>query len=114
MSSGGVLEIGDRTTINYGSSIAVAGLVRLGAHCRLGTYVMLVDNDFHAIARRGKLPKPRPIILEDNVWLANGSMVLPGVTIGHDSVIGAGSVVTANIPPRSVAFGNPARVIRTF
>jgi maltose O-acetyltransferase len=52
--------------------------------------------------------------MEDNVWLGNRVIVLPGVTIGHDAVVGAGAVVVKDIPPRSVAIGNPARVVKTF
>ena len=54
----------------------------------------------------------RPVTVEDNVWLGGDVTILPGVTIGHDSVIGAGSVVTKSIPPGVVAAGNPCRIIR--
>ena len=54
----------------------------------------------------------KKIIIEDNVWLGSGVIVLPGVTIGKNSVIGAGSVVTKNIPANVVAFGTPCRVVR--
>lgn len=54
----------------------------------------------------------RPITIEDNVWLASNVTVCGGVTIGHDSVIGAGSVVTKDIPAGVFAAGNPCRVIR--
>ena len=53
-----------------------------------------------------------PIAIGDDVWLGGGVIVLPGVTIGDAAVIGAGSVVTRNIPPRVLAVGNPCRVIR--
>lgn len=111
---GGVLDIGDNVSINYGTSIAATGLVRIGRDCMLGTHTMIIDNDFHEVENRHAVPQPRPVILEDNVWLANRTMILPGVTIGHDSVIGAGSVVMTSIPPRSIALGNPARVVKTF
>ena len=111
---GAMLEIGDRAFLNYGTSICATGQVRVGRDCMLGTYAMILDNDFHEIEHRHIRPKPRPVTLEDNVWLGNRVMVLPGVTIGHDAVIGAGSVVVKDIPPRSVAVGNPAHVIRTF
>lgn len=111
---GGVLDIGDGTSINYGTSIAATGMVQIGRNCMLGTHSMILDNDFHEIENRYAMPKPRPVILEDNVWLANRALILPGVTIGHDSVIGAGSVVMTDIPPRSVALGNPARVVKRF
>ena len=53
-----------------------------------------------------------PVTIEDNVWIGSGAVLLPGVTIGRNSVIGAGSVVTKNIPPDVVAVGNPCRVLR--
>jgi maltose O-acetyltransferase len=56
----------------------------------------------------------QPIVLEDRVWLANRSIVLKGVTIGHDAVVAAGAVVTRDVPPRTVVAGNPARVVREF
>lgn len=111
---GGTLEIGDRCSINYGTSIAATGLVRIGEDCMLGAHSMILDNDFHEIERRDVMPAPRPVVLENNVWLGNRALILPGVTIGRDSVIGAGSVVMTNVPPRSVVLGNPARVVRTF
>lgn len=110
----GLLDIGDNVSINYGTSIAATGSVRIGRGCMLGTYSMILDNDFHEIEHRDVMPAPRPVVLEDNVWLGNRTLILPGVTIGHDTVIGAGSVVLTSIPPRSIAMGNPARVMKTF
>jgi len=111
---GGRLEIGDGTLVNYGTSIAATGSVRIGCRCLLGMYTIILDNDFHELEERTRRPAPRPVVLEDNVWLGHRVLVLPGVTIGHDSAIGAGSVVMTSIPPRSVALGNPARVVKTF
>lgn len=53
-----------------------------------------------------------PVTIEDGVWIGGGAVVLPGVTIGRNSVIGAGSVVTKNVPENSIAVGNPCRVIK--
>jgi acetyltransferase-like isoleucine patch superfamily enzyme len=112
----GRLEIGANVFINYGCSIAAFKLVVIGPDCSIGPYANLIDNDFHRIEpeRRSEMPESRPVILEANVWLGSRVIVLPGVTIGRDSVIGAGSVVTRDIPPRSLAAGVPARVIRTL
>lgn len=112
--NGGTIEIGDRTFLNYGVSISAHKLVRIGKRCLLGAYVNILDNNWHDIVDRALVPPSQPVVLEDNVWLGNRVIVLPGVMIGHDSVVGAGAVVTKSIPPRSVAVGNPARVIRTF
>jgi acetyltransferase-like isoleucine patch superfamily enzyme len=111
---GGSLEIGDRVMINYGTSIGVYQSVRIGNRCNIGTHVMLIDNSFHHLdpERRNEAPPSEPIVLEENVWLAARVIVLPGVTIGRDSVVGAGSVVTRDIPPGVLAAGVPARVLR--
>jgi maltose O-acetyltransferase len=110
----GTISIGDRVYINYGCSISAQDQIQIGSHVTVGTYCMVIDNDFHSIepSRRNELPPSIPIILEDNVWLGARVIILKGVTIGRDSVIGAGSVVTRDVPPGCVAAGSPARVIR--
>jgi len=110
----GRLEVGDGVFINYGCSISANQLVRIGHRCSIGTHVIIMDNDFHQIdpQRRDERPASAPIVLEENVWLGARVIVLKGVTIGHDSTVGAGSVVTRDLPPRCVAAGVPARVIR--
>jgi len=112
--SGGRLEIGESVFINYGCSISANAFVRIGDRCSIGTYVIIMDNDFHQTdpERREERPPSAPVVLEENVWLGARVIVLKGVTIGHDTTIGAGSVVTRDIPPRCVAAGVPARVIR--
>jgi len=114
VADGGVLEIGARSYINYGCSIGATQLVRIGPNCNIGTYTILIDNDFHRLEpeRRLERPESAPIILEENVWLGARVIVLRGVTIGRDSVIGAGSVVTKDIPARSVAAGVPAKIVK--
>ncbi|MBK5222609.1 MAG: acyltransferase [Acidimicrobiia bacterium] len=116
VTAGGTLAIGARTLVNYGTSIAASLEVRIGERCQLGTYTLLMDNDFHRLEpeRRLERPESAPIIIGDDVWLAARVIVLPGVTIGEGSVIGAGSVVTRDIPTRSLAAGAPARVIRSL
>ncbi|MFT7587658.1 MAG: serine acetyltransferase [Cellvibrionaceae bacterium] len=110
----GTLEIGESTFINYGTSIVAMQHVRIGKDCNIGTYCMIMDNDFHRLEpeRRNERPKSEPIIIGDNVWLGGKVIVLKGVTIGDGSVIAAGSIVTKDIPARSLAAGSPARVIR--
>jgi maltose O-acetyltransferase len=110
----GKLEICDGAYINYGCSIAAQKLVRIGPNARIGTYVMITDNNFHRLEpeHRDEIPESAPVILEENVWLGGRVTVLPGVTIGAGSAVGAGSVVTHDIPPRSLAVGVPARVIK--
>jgi acetyltransferase-like isoleucine patch superfamily enzyme len=111
---GATLDIGESSFINYGCSIAASKYIKIGPRCHIGTYVIIMDNDFHKIEpeHRTEMPPSAPIILEENVWLGARVTVLRGVTIGAGSVVGVGSVVTKDIPPRSVAVGIPARVIR--
>ena len=108
----GRIEIGSRTFINYGSSIAARASVKIGSYCHLGHYTFVMDNDQHGVVKRMELPQSDPVVIEDHVWIGSKALILPGVHIGSHTVIGAGSIVTKDIPPRCVAAGNPARVIR--
>jgi acetyltransferase-like isoleucine patch superfamily enzyme len=110
--SSGRIVIGDHTFINYGSSIAARASVKIGAHCLLGHYTFVMDNDQHDIVRHMELPQSGPVVIEDHVWIGSKTVILAGVRIGSRAVIGAGSIVTNDIPPRCVAAGNPARVLR--
>ena len=111
---GGRLEIGNGVFINYGASLSAHQLVRIGDGCQLGSYACLMDNDYHSVEDREKPSESRPIVLGRNVWLGVRVIVLKGVTIGDNAVIGAGSVVTRDIPANCMAAGVPAKVIRTF
>jgi maltose O-acetyltransferase len=110
----GTMDIGSNVLINYGCSFGATKLVRIGDRCNIGTQCILIDNAFHELDPdlRDVQPESQPVILERNVWLASRVIVLPGVTVGENSVIGAGSVVTKDIPPNVLAAGIPAKVIR--
>ena len=110
--SSGLIEIGQGTFINYGSSIAARCLVKIGSHCHLGHYTFVMDNGQHDVVVHSDLPPSKPVIIEDHVWIGSKVVILPGVRIGSHAVIGAGSIVTKDIPARCVAAGNPARVLR--
>jgi acetyltransferase-like isoleucine patch superfamily enzyme len=111
---GGQIEIGNRTVLNYGVDICATKLVHIGDDCLLGTHVIILDNDFHDVAEHDRVPEARPVIIGDGVWIGNRATILPGVTIGDGAVVGAGSVVMSDIPPRTLAMGNPARVMKKF
>jgi maltose O-acetyltransferase len=113
-SPGGLLEIGDRTFINFGVDICATQHVRIGDDCLIGTHVTILDNSFHEVEDRSRMPAPRPVDIGNRVWIGNHAIILPGVTVGDDSVVGAGSVVVTDVPPRSVVVGNPAKVVRDF
>jgi maltose O-acetyltransferase len=110
----GAVSIGDRTFINVDAVMLDVAPIEIGAACQIATRVQLLTAT-HPID-----PEPRrigweyaePITLADNVWLGGGVVVCPGVTIGQDSVVGAGAVVTRDLPAGVVAAGVPARVLR--
>ncbi len=108
------ISIGARTFINYNLTALDVAAITIGEDCQIGPNVQLLTPT-HPVAaqpRRDRLEAAKPITIGDNVWLGGGVIVCPGVSIGDDSVIGAGSVVTRDIPAGVVAVGNPARVIR--
>ncbi len=110
------LHVGAGTFVNYNLTALDVAPITIGRDCQIGPNVQLLTPT-HPIdpqPRRDKLEAAQPIILEDNVWLGGGVIVCPGVTIGKNSVIGAGAVVTKSIPANVVAVGNPARVVRTI
>lgn len=111
---GARMTIGRQTFINYGCSISASLLVTIGPRCNIGSLVILMDNDFHSVDpdRRDEPPPSAPIILEENVWVGVRAVILRGVTIGAGSVVAAGSVVSKDVPPRSLVGGVPARLIR--
>jgi maltose O-acetyltransferase len=108
------ISIGARTFINYGCVMLDVAAIRIGAHCQLATNVQLLTatHPVDPVARRIGWESGAPIALGDNVWLGGGVIVCPGVTIGDDTVVGAGAVVTRDLPAGVVAVGNPARVLR--
>ena len=74
--------------------------------------IYAADHPRDAETRRSGLEFGRPVRIGRDVWIGGGAIILPGVTIGDRAVIGAGSVVTKDIPPNTVAVGNPCRVVR--
>jgi len=114
------LIIGNNTFIGHDCSIRVNQKVSIGNNCLLAKGVMVFDNDGHPgdyQKRRDNLPVDkkdiRPVIIEDDVWVGTRAIVLKGVRIGARSIIGAGSIVTQDVPSDSLVAGNPARTIKT-
>ncbi|WP_269928373.1 sugar O-acetyltransferase [Kocuria massiliensis] len=110
------IHVGDRLFANFGLTILDVCDVRIGDDVQIGPHVQLLcpTHPLNPTDRRLMWEGGLPITIEDNVWLGGGAIVMPGVTVGHDSVVGAGAVVTKDIPPFSIAVGSPARVIRTI
>ncbi|MBN9214993.1 MAG: acetyltransferase [Microbacterium sp. SCN 70-200] len=108
------LTIGDRTFINKDFLIVGGGYVTIGVDCLIGPRCSIYT-PHHAEGvdrRRAGWERARPVTIGDNVWLGGSVTITPGVTIGDDAIIGAGSVVTRDIPARVVAAGNPCRPLR--
>lgn len=112
------IKIGSNTGIS-GGSICSAVSVEIGRECLIGANVTISDTDFHPINPVGRAYNNNPldiaslpVVVEDNVFIGTGAIILKGVRIGKNSVIGAGAVVTNDVPPDSIAAGNPAKVIR--
>ena len=108
------ISIGDGSWANYGltvldvAPVVIGTDVLIGPNCSLYTAIHPTEPG----PRRAKWESSAPITLEDNVWLGGSVVVCPGVTIGENSIIGAGAVVTRDIPANCIAVGNPARVIK--
>lgn len=109
--------IGEDTGIS-GGSICAALNVKMGRECLLGANVTIADTDFHAIKSEGRRfnsnqqdIKSAPVIIEDNVFIGTGAIVLKGVSIGCNSVIGAMAVVSKNVCANAIAAGMPAKSI---
>ena len=108
------ISIGHRCFANYGLMALDVATITIGDDVQIGPNVQLLTptHPVEAEPRRQKWEAARPIVIGDNVWLGGGVIVLPGVTIGADTVVGAGAVVTRDLPSGVLALGNPARVVR--
>jgi maltose O-acetyltransferase len=111
---GSRVHIGARSFANFGLVALDVAEIRIGDDVQIGPNVQLLTptHPLDPDLRRDKWEAAEPIVIGDNVWLGGGVIVLPGVTIGADTVVGAGAVVTRNLPAGVVAVGSPARVVR--
>lgn len=107
-------SIGARSFANWGLILLDVATVTIGDDVQIGPNVQLLTatHPLEPGPRRDKWEAAQPIVIGDNVWLGGGVIVCPGVTVGADTVVGAGSVVTRDLPSGAVAVGSPARVIR--
>jgi acetyltransferase-like isoleucine patch superfamily enzyme len=109
----GSIHIGNYCIINPGVRITSASAIEIGDSCMIAMNAYLSDADWHDIHHRIFAPgNNAPIRLEKNVWIGDSALVTKGVTIGENSVVGAYSVVTKDVPANSIVVGNPARVVR--
>lgn len=127
----GRCRIGDFTLLN-GALIMAEEKIEIGSHCLVSWNVGIADSDFHPLEPAQRIvdaqalapffkdrpPRPKlhtaPVVIGDNVWIGMNAVILKGVTIGENSVVAAGSVVTKSVPANCVVAGNPAVVVKNF
>ncbi|HEV2804495.1 MAG TPA: acyltransferase [Chthoniobacterales bacterium] len=125
----GHCTVGDFTLMN-GALVMAEERIEIGSHCLISWNVGIADSDFHPLAPAqriidahalapfftGRPPRPplrtAPVIISDNVWIGMNAIILKGVTIGENSVVAAGAVVTKSVPPGVVVAGNPAVITK--
>lgn len=114
-----IVALEPNATISIGNNVGLSGAViscfnsiKIGNNVKIGANTVITDGDWHKEDPRSGVI--RPIVIENNVWIGLNSVILKGVHVGENSVIGAGSVVTKNIPPNVVAAGNPCVVIKNI
>jgi maltose O-acetyltransferase len=112
---GSQIHVGARTFINFGAVLLDVATITIGDDGQVGPNVQFLTatHPVEAEPRRAKIESGHPITVGNNVWLGGGAILLPGVNIGDNTVVGAGAVVTRDLPANVVALGNPARVIRS-
>ena len=108
------ISIGDRSFVNYGAVLLDVAAITIGDDVQLATNVQLLTatHPLDAATRIARWESGEPIVVESGAWLGGGVIVCPGVTIGANTVVGAGSVVTRDLPESVLAVGNPCRPIR--
>ena len=112
----GILSIADGTYINENSRIFCREQISIGSKCAIAWGVQILDTDEHQIYEREKNVQKKsksPVIIGNHVWIGNNSIILKGVHIGEGAIIAAGSVVTHDVAPNTLAGGVPAKVIQT-
>ena len=106
------ISLGDNVFINSGCCFQDQGGVRIGNGCQIGHQVVFATIDHMLDPERRHDMEMSPIVVEDNVWIGSHATILKGVTIGRDSVVAAGAVVTKNVPPGTVVAGVPAKPVK--
>jgi maltose O-acetyltransferase len=106
--------IGDHSYLNFMCVILDNNDVHIGNHVMIGPAVQIYTaaHPIQAEPRNQGWEVAKPVVIEDNVWIGGGAILLPGVVIGRNAVVGAGAVVSRDVPQNTVVAGNPARVIR--
>ena len=108
------LEFGDQVDVGEFTHIRANGGLRIGSRVLIAAHVTITTREHPVQLPRWGVTNDAPIVIEDDVWIGAGAIVLPGVTIGRGAVVAAGAVVTASVEPFTVVAGVPARPIKTI
>ncbi len=108
----GFIDIGNYCLFCPGVRIGSGNGITIGDNCMVASHVYITDSDWHDIYNRIDMGRTQPVTIEENVWIGDSAIICKGVTIGKNSIIGAGSVVVDDIPADSIAAGNPAKVVK--
>ncbi|MHB8769757.1 MAG: acyltransferase [Syntrophales bacterium] len=109
----GRISIGDCCLISPGVRISAATEIRIADNCMFAHGAFVTDSDWHGVYDRGlPIGQTLPVHIGANVWVGDSAIICKGVTIGKNSIIGAGSVVVKDIPENAIAAGNPAAVLK--
>jgi maltose O-acetyltransferase len=113
---GSNISVGARSFVNYGSVWLDCNRITIGEDVQMGPGIHLytATHPLDAATRKSGLESALPIAIGNGVWLGGGTIVCPGVTIGENTVVGAGSVVVRDLPANVLAVGNPCRVVRSL
>jgi len=108
------LEVGNDVCIHAFTYIFAVGGVKIGNGAMISSNCSItsITHPIESAKRFAEEEITKPVIIGKNTWLGMGVVLLPGITIGDDSIVGAGSVVTKDVPPKSIVVGNPAKVLR--
>jgi serine acetyltransferase len=115
------LIVGNRVSINYRNTMSIASSITIGDHTMIAGGVSMFDNTSHPISPSRRLAyqpisagDTAPIVIGKNCWIGLNSIILRGVTIGDNSIVAAGSVVTKSVPPNTIVAGNPAVPVKSI
>jgi len=108
----GRIRVGDFCLICPGVRIGSAHEIVIGDNCMLASGVYVTDSDWHDIYNRITIGRTEPVRIENNVWVGDSAIICKGVTLGENSIIGAGAVVVNSVPSNCISAGNPARVVK--
>ena len=107
------ITIGNHVLVSPGVRISAANSISIADSCMLASHVYITDSDWHGIYDRSLPSREVSFVrLEENVWIGDSAIICKGVTIGKNSIVGAGAVVTSDIPANVIAAGNPAKIIK--